>query len=570
MVRRAHPGERLTTLDGVDRALDPEDLLITDSPESGPGTRVLGLAGVMGGASSEVSPSTTDLLIEAAHFDPISIARSARRHKLISEAGRRNERGVDTALADRAAELAVRLLVEHGRPASGPDPEIGPVTEVGNVAPGALIRMSWQLPNRLTGCDWTRPEVVDSLVEIGCQVSSEGAEISDTGVTGTEVSESDVLVVRAPTWRPDLTAGVDLVEEVARLRGYENIPSVLPVAPPGRGLTHGQQVRRSVSRALAEHGLTEVLTYPFVGAAINDAFGLPADDPRRTMLRLANPLSDEQPYLRTSLLATLVEALRRNVSRGFTDVGLFELGSVTRPRPGAPAAGLPAVTHRPSDAELEQLFAAIPDQPLRVAILLAGNRELPGWSGPGRPADWSDALELARLVATTVNVTPAVSQDTGHAPWHPGRCAKLEIGGALFGHAGELHPKVVQALGLPARTCAVELDLDVLIAASDRLVMAEPISTFPLAKEDVALVVEAGVPAGDVEAALAAGAGDLLESVRLFDVYTQPPIPAGHRSLAFALRFRAPDRTLTAEETAAARDAAVALATERTGAVLRS
>jgi phenylalanyl-tRNA synthetase beta chain len=565
VVRRARAGERLTTLDGVQRALDPEDLLITDGGDDG--NRVLALAGVMGGASSEVHAGTTDLLIEAAHFDAVTVARTARRHKLSTEASKRFERGVDTQLADRAAELAVRLLVQFGGGSSGP------VTDVGEARPGASIRMSWDLPNRVTGCEWTRDQVIESLVEIGCSVSAEGAEVveSEFAGAGSEVEESDVLVVQAPSWRPDLRIGVDLVEEVARLRGYEHIPSVLPIAPSGRGLTHAQRVRRSVARALAEHGLVQVLTYPFVGAGIHDAFGLPADDARRVALKLANPMSDEQPFMRTSLLSTLVEALRRNVGRGFTDLGLYEIGSVTRPvAPGARAvAGRPAVTERPSDEELAALDAALPAQPLRAAIVLAGFRELPGWNSPGRPADWSDAVDAALLVARTVGVTPTVTKDADHAPWHPGRCARLEIGGRLFGHAGELHPKVVAALGLPARTVAAELDLDVLIAASGAIVTAEPISTFPMAKEDVALVVDDGIPAAEVQAALVEGAGELLESVRLFDVYTKPPIEPGQRSLAFALRFRAPDRTLTAEETLAARDSAVAAATARTGATLR-
>jgi phenylalanyl-tRNA synthetase beta chain len=570
VVRRAAPGEKLTTLDDVARTLDPEDLLVTDSPE-GRGSRVLSLAGVMGGASSEVDAGTTNLLIEAAHWDPITVARTMRRHRLPTEAGKRYERGVDTKLADVAAELVVRLLVEFG----GAAVEVGPVTDVGTPADGATIEMAWDLPSRTIGLAYPREEVVASLTAIGCEVSpadettrTAGAARTDGGSQAGE-GGADILVVRAPSWRPDLTVGVDLAEEVARLHGYDQIPSVLPIAPPGGGLTHGQRVRRSVARALAEHGAVELLTYPFMGQAISDAFGLPKDDPRRHALRLANPLSDELPFMRTSLLATLLDAVKRNVSRGFTDLAVYEMGLVTQPVPEAPKAGHPSVAQRPSEAELEGLYAAIPPQPLRAAIVLTGQRELPGWAGPGRPADWSDALEAALLVARTVNITPTVTKESDHAPWHPGRCARLEIDGRLFGHAGELHPKVVAALGLPPRTVAAEVDLDVLIAASGAVVMAEPISTFPLAKEDVALVVEDGVAAQDVHAALVAGAGELLESARLFDLYAGAPVEEGHKSLAFALRFRAPDRTLTAEETAAARDAAVASAAERTGAVLR-
>jgi phenylalanyl-tRNA synthetase beta chain len=555
VVRRARPGERLTTLDDVPRVLDPEDLLITDAG----GERVLALAGVMGGASSEVSPETTDVLIEAAHFDPITVARTGRRHKLSTEASRRFERGVDDDLAAAAAELAVRLLVQHGAGEAGA--AAGPVTDVDLRTPRPPVRMSADLPDRLVGRRYGRARVVELIEAIGCSVESGDA------------SEDAVLVVRPPSWRPDLRLGVDLVEEVARLDGYDEIPSVLPQAPPGRGLTHPQRSRRSTARALAEHGLVEVLTYPFVGPEVGDLYGLPADDPRRPALRLANPLSEEQPYLRTWILPTLVEAARRNLGRGRSDLALFEIGLVTRPEGGQgqgkdAVAPRPAPGGRPSAEELAAIEAAIPRQPRRVAVLLAGYREQPGWYGPGRLAYWTDALDAALLVGRTVGLSLTVTQDD-HAPWHPGRCARLEFAGVPVGHAGELHPKVVERLGLPPRTCAAELELDLLLDASGGIRAAEPVSAFPLAKEDVALVVDASVPAGVVEAALREGAGDLLESVRLFDVYTGPQVGEGRKSLAFALRLRAPDRTLTAAESGAVRDAAVRAAVTLVGAVQR-
>ena len=550
VVRRARPGERLETLDGVDRALDPEDLLITDSPGQAAG-RVLALAGVMGGASTEVSAATTDVLVEAAHFDPVTVARTARRHKLSTEASRRFERGVDDALAAAAAELAVRLLVEHGGGAAGP--QVGPVTDVDLRRPREPVRMSADLPDRLVGRGYGRERVVQLLEAVGCRVDGDG----------------DDLVVHAPSWRPDLRLGVDLVEEVARVDGYEKIDSVLPVAPAGRGLTAAQRARRSIARALAEHGLVEVLTYPFVGPDTADVYGLPADDPRRPALRLANPLSEEQPYLRTWLLPTLVQAAGRNLGRGRTDLALFEIGLVTRPEPGRDAAvPRPPVDRAPTAEELAGIAGALPRQPRRVAVLLTGQREQAGWYGPGRPADWTDAVDAALLVGRTVGLPLTVSQDE-HAPWHPGRCARLEFGGILVGHAGELHPKVVERLGLPARACAAELELDLLLTAAGGIRPAEPVPTFPLAKEDVALVVDAAVPAAAVEAALREGAGDLLESVRLFDVYTGPQVGEGRKSLAFALRLRATDRTLTAAESAAARDSAVRAAADLVGAVQR-
>jgi phenylalanyl-tRNA synthetase beta chain len=558
VVRRARTGEKLTTLDGTSRALDPEDLLITDGPDAG---RVLGLAGVMGGADTEVSATTTDLLIEAAHFDPVSIARTARRHKLPSEASKRFERGVDPQLPRVAAARVVELLVEHGGGTADPV-----LTDVDVTMPAAPITLPVGLPSRLIGLDLDAALVARYLREIGCTVG----EVVGAGADA-------VLTVHAPTWRPDLVVPVDLVEEVARLHGYDAIPSIVPRSPVGLGLTPDQRRRRRVSAALADSGWVETWSYPFVATSQLDALGLPADDARRTMLRLANPLSEEKPFLRTSLLVTLLDTARRNAARGTTDLAVYEVGSVTLPRPGVAPAPVPPVAQRPSADVLDAIRAAVPHQPRRVAGVLSGLREPAGWWGPGRPADHTDAIDAVRLVAETLGVELVVDADPEHAPWHPGRCARFRtVDGALVGHAGELHPTVVAAHALPARACAFEIDLDVLLAAAPHAAAAaREVSTFPVAKEDVALVVPAEVPVADVLDAVRTGAaastaGDVLESARLFDVYTGEQVGEGLRSLAFALRLRAADRTLTADETAAVRAAVVEEAERRFGATLRA
>jgi phenylalanyl-tRNA synthetase beta chain len=543
VVRRAAAGEKLTTLDGAVRDLDPDDLLITD--DSGP----IGLAGVMGGESTEMGPSTRSIVIEAANFEATGIARTARRHKLPSEASKRFERGVDPALPVVAATRVAELLVAHG----GATAESA-ITAVGEARESAAVEIDSDLPSRIVGVPYAVDEVAGLLAAVGGRVTP---------------LESGRLSVVPPTWRPDLTDPFDLVEEVARLHGYDAIPSVLPVAPAGRGITFGQRVRRRIERAVAAAGYVEAPSYPFVGARDLDDLGLSADDPRRQVLRLANPLSDEEPFLRTTLLPGLLAALRRNAGRGAADVALFESGLVFRPGPD-PLRVQPRlrVDRRPTDEELASLLDSVPAQPRRLAIAAAGNREPAGWWGPPRPVTWADAVEAARIVADAAGVELTVRRDD-HPPWHPGRCAALWVGTTLVGHAGELHPRVVQALGLPDRTVAMELEIDRL-GAVDRPVPAPMMSTFPVATQDVALVVPSDVPAADVEAALRAGAGDLLESLRLFDVYEGAQVGTGRRSLAYALRFRAPDRTLTVEETTAARDAAVAEAASRTGAVLRS
>jgi phenylalanyl-tRNA synthetase beta chain len=539
-VRRAGAGEKLTTLDGTVRPLDPDDLVVAD--DSGP----VALAGVMGGASTEIGLTSTDIVLEAAHWDPSSISRAVRRHRLPSEAAKRFERGVDPEIAGVALQRCVDLLVEYG----GATPAPG-YTVVGAGPVPVTIALRATLAQELAGLPITAETVTTLLERVGCQVSGR-----------------DELAIRPPSWRPDLVDPADLVEEVVRLVGYDRLPSALPTPPPGRGLTAPQVLRRTVSRAVAAAGYTEVLSYPFVAPEVYDQLGLPPEDERRQAARLANPLSDAEPELRTTLLPGLLATLVRNLGRGSRDVALFEMGLVYLPRAGAPRPPTLGVQHAPSAAELAALDASIPRQPRHLAVVLAGTLERPGWWGPGRAATWSDAVQAARTVAGAARVELEVRRSE-RAPWHPGRCAALSIDGLVVGYAGELHPRVVAALDLPARSCAMELDLDAI--GSPEPARAPALSSFPPVLLDVALVVAEDVPAAALLEALRSGAGELLESVRLFDVYADAErLGPGVKSMAFALRLRAPDRTLTVEQATAARDSALARAAELYGARLRA
>jgi phenylalanyl-tRNA synthetase beta chain len=560
VVRRAVAGERLTTLDGVDRALHPEDMVICDAglpnPLAGEGDGLpVSLAAVMGGENSEMQPDSVSVLFEAAHWDPVMVSRTARRHRLLSEAAKRWERGVDPRLALVALQRAVQLITEYG----GGRPEPG-VLDIDHVAPPRPLTMSSSLPGRVAGVEYPDGRVAALLEEIGCVV----APHEPTGPVD--------LVVTPPSWRPDLLAPADLVEEVVRLDGYEKVASVLPLAPAGNGLTPAQRRRRSVGRALAEAGYVEVLSYPFVAPGALDALGLPERDPRRVAVRLTNPMSDEEPLLRTTLLPPLLATLRRNLGRGQRDVALFEMGTVFLRR--AVEAVVPAmgVEGRPSDAELATIEEVLPVQPWHVAMVLVGDVEPAGWWGPGRGASWADAVEAARIVVAAAGARATVRAGQ-QAPWHPGRCAEIVVESAtggpdtVIGHAGELHPAACAALELPRGSAAMELNLDAL--ALPGTIPAPRFSTYPPALIDVAVVVDAATPAAAVQDALAGGAGPLLEAVRLFDVYSSPQLGEGRKSLAYKLTFRAPDRTLTGEEAVAARDAAVAEAARRVGATLR-
>ncbi len=542
VVRRANPGETLKTLDEKVRTLDPEDLLITD------GSGAIGIAGVMGGAETEVSDSTANVLIEAAHFEEVSIGRSRRRHKLPSEASKRFERGVDWNVADVAAQRAVELLTELAGGTADAS-----VTDVGTKPETKAIELPADFASKLIGYDFSEDQITGTLTDLGASVAKTAAGYS----------------VTPPSWRPDLETREDLTEEIIRLVGYDNIPSTLPTAPPGRGLTRIQQQRRRLQQALAASGLTEVLSYPFVTQEDNNTFGTPDADTSPAAVKLANPLSAEFGFLRTSVLPGLFEVAKRNLSRGFRDLALFESGSVFLPGEQLGTASIPPLGVRPSEEVLDALYEGVPDQPLHIGVLFTGHESQPGAGFTPRAWDWADAVDTARLMGDVLGVELVVSQGE-HQAFHPGRTAKLSLrSGETVGYAGELHPKLLAARDMPARTVALELDADALFDAAPEVIVARAISSFPATTQDVALVVEASIPAETVLETLREGAGDLLEDIALFDVYSGKGIEGGHKSLAFALRFRAPDRTLTADEASESRAAAVALAAERFGAVQR-
>lgn len=539
VVRRAVPGETLETLDGVVRTLSPEDLLITD--DSGP----IGLAGVMGGATTEISDATTDVLVEAANFDPVSIARSARRHKLPSEASKRFERGVDPTLGPIAAQRVVDLLVEF---AGGTADTLG--TAYSAYPASVPISFSPSRPATVIGVDYSEAEVHDALVLIGCEVQPAG---------------DGTWLVTPPAWRPDLTDALTLVEEVARIVGYDRIPSVLPIAPPGRGLTRAQSARRRAAAMLAAAGATEVLAYPFTSAAMVERFS-----PGEPAMKLVNPLDPQNGLLRRSLLPGLIEVARRNLSRGMTDLALFEVGTVFLPEAGvAPGTeSIPPGAARPDDATLAALNAGIPPQHWHVGGLFLGDALAKQPGAAAVASSLTDALDAVRQLSLALAVDIRVSTGS-HPALHPGRTAQLSVGDRAVGVAGELLPSLARELDLPRVVALVELDLDTLIELGAQQAAPTPIGTLPAATQDLSLVVPVEAPAGKVLAAVVAGAGALLEDARLVDDYRGPGLPDGRKSLTFALRFRAPDRTLTAAEASEAKLAGAAHAAELFGATLR-
>ena len=532
-VRRAKKGEKITTLDDKERILHEEDLLITD--QSGP----IGIAGVMGGASTEVSDATTKILLEAAIFDPISIARSARRHKLPSEASRRFERGVDHKVSAYAAARAAQLLVElAGGKLSGLGAEH--VTEMAAVT----ISMDASFPSALVGYEYQEKEVVAALEMIGCKVSGNGS-----------------LEVEVPSWRPDLRHKTDLAEEVARLVGYDKIPATIPVAPPGRGLTRKQQLRRKVLGTLVGGGFVEVLNYPFYSPEQNSWFS------SSKAIELENPIQSEAGQLRKELLPGLLQAASRNVSRANSNLAIVEEGSAFMSG-GTAVTSLPVGNERPSDKVLASLNASIPSQPRKLAGVVLGD-----WvpQQPGQAsieAGYQQAISALFSALGSIGVEAALTQSEVMG-LHPGRGAKVIVSGKEVGIVGELHPDIADELHLPGRVGVFEVDLSAIYDLSPELITASEIGVMPAATQDLSLVVGLDVSAADLVKTIEEGAGELLESISLVDDWRSETL-GQKKSLTFSMVFRAKDKTLTAAEATAAKEAAVQLAAERHGAELRA
>jgi len=522
VVRRAAEGETLRTLDGRDRALTSEDTVITS------GAHVVALAGIMGGEDTEVRASTTEVLLESAHFPPASVRRTMRRLGMNTEGGQRWARGVDPAGAEPVCDQAARLMatlaggtVATGRLRAGP-----------GVGEREAIRLDWGRSAERLGAPADPEFAAAQLRRYGCR---------------TEVVDPRTVLAVPPSWRFDLELWADLEEEVARGWGYDQLPATLPAATGGR-LTAEQRLRRQARTALAGMGVTEVQTYPFLSQAAFDRLELPADDPRRRTLRLANPISEEAPELRTTLLPGLAEAAGRNLARGLDGVAVYELGAVFLPV---------------RDGEL-------PDEPLTLGVLLAGQAPAGRFDDPRRPFDFADAKGVAEGLVAALGVPGVGYRAEEPPPYHPGRCAAVLLEDRPVGLLGQLHPRVAVAWELPAATFAVELELAPLLAAVPRMRPAPTPSPYPELTFDVAFLVPPGVAESDLEAALREAGGDLLTRLTLFDAYEGPPLPPGHRNLAYRVALQAADRTLTDADGAAIRDRMAALAAARTQAVLRT
>jgi phenylalanyl-tRNA synthetase beta chain len=496
LIRRAGAGETLTTLDDIERSLDPGDIVIADA------NGIISLAGIMGGGPTEVSDATTRVLVEAAHWHPPAILYSSKRHNLRSEASARFERGVDPNLSALAAARVAQLIVEHagGEAATG----------VADVYPAPIEPWTVELP------------VAEIERILGIPMSGETAAglLSRLGMA---VAGADPLLVEVPTSRPDLTRPIDLVEEVARLYGYDHIPETLPHGTGG-GLTTQQRRLRMLRFALTGAGFTEANTLGFISVGDLDALGLPDNDPRRATIRVKNPLSEAEETLRSTLLPGLLKAAVRNRSYGYPDVKLFEIGRVFR--------------HEPSSID-----ERIPHQPVQLAVIMTG-RDATGIEAVDRPADVFDLTAVWDTVAARLGWHDVALRQIEVPGLHPGRSAQITKAGAVIGSVGELHPSAARQLGLPERVVVLEVIVDPLVAEPPWWGFGAP-SVYPPQKFDLAFEMDQELAAAELLAAVRSSLGAELEAVKLFDEFD---LGGGRKSLAVTVVVRAPDRTMTDEE----------------------
>jgi phenylalanyl-tRNA synthetase beta chain len=531
LVRRAADGERVRTLDGRDRRMSPEDTLITA------GEQALALAGIMGGEETEVRPATRRVLIESAHFPPERVRHTMTRLGMNTEGGQRWAKGVDPAgagpVCDQAAALMARLAggtVATGRLEAGPG---APARE--------RVRLDWARSSRRLGAPDDPEFAAARLRQVGCQV---------------EIAGPGGLTAVPPSWRFDLEGWADLEEEVARRWGYGNLPATLPPATGGR-LTREQRLRRLLREILAGMGLTEVITWPFSNQVVLDRLGLPGDDPRRRALRLVNPVSEETPELRTTLLPGLTEVARRNLAKALPGVAVYELGAVFLPD----GADLPGRTEQDD---------GLPAEPALLSLVLAGQRPAGRFDEEVGEFGFEDVKGVVEGLLAALGVEGVGFTAEEPMPFHPGRCAGVLLDGRPVGLLGQVHPRVAAAWELPPASHAAELELVPLLEAVPALRPAATPSPFPELSFDVAFMVPPGVPAAELEAVLREAGGELLARLALFDAYQGAPLPPGHTSLAYRVALQAPDRTLTDDDARAVRDRMAEEAASRLQATLRT
>lgn len=523
IVRRAREGEKIISLDGVERVLTPEMLCITDP--SGP----VAIAGVMGGLSTEVTEKTVSILLESAYFNPISIRRTSKALGLRSEASLRFEKGIDIGGCSRAADRAAQLIAEMG---------------AGEVVAGVVDAYPAPVAERTISL---RPARVTYI--LGVDISGKEASQILTNLQFKVQASGEDLLVTVPTYRVDVNSEIDLIEEIARMHGYNRVPATLPYGPSTQGIkTREQLFTAEIRNRMAESGLYEVVTYSFVHPRVFGQMNLPVDSPLRDTVKVQNPLSEEHSVMRTIMLPSLLEILSRNYNRRVQNGAVFEIGQVFCPRGEG----------------------CLPEE-RPVLSAAAMGRAVGSWNTAPRELDYyylKGVLESLFNCLGTDLVT--FRPETANPSFHPGRTASLEAGGIRLGVLGELHPDVLEQFELPERVVAFEIDLTQLLAVSGRPVVYSPLPRFPGIERDIAIIIKQEIPAAELVETIRTAGGELLRAISLFDIYRGEQVPKGLQSMAFSLKFLAGDRTLTDAEVGERTEAISKALAQRFGAELRS
>ncbi len=520
VVRLARHGEVLTTLDGVDRQLDDRSLVIADV------SRAVALAGIIGGEYSEVTDSTTSILIESAYFDQTSIMLTSKRLGIRTEASSRFERGTDPSATMFAARRAAYLMESL----AGGTSAVGEIDVYPEVVKPVMIDLRPERVNQVLGSDVTTKTMVGIL---------ESLEV--------EVEGNSVLRVKVPTFRGDLEREIDLIEEIARIYGYDRIPGELP---GGYGLEAGlsreQKLDADIYQVLLTNGLSEAITYSLIFNEDLDRLLLPPKDGMRRTVEIMNPLAGTGEVMRTTLVPGLLRVASNNVNRGNMDLALFERGRVY-------LAGEPD---------------RLPDEVESIGILLCGTRGLPDWSEQGEPVDFYDIKGAFESVAAGMGATIGFKPED--RPYlAPGYAARVELNDCVLGHIGRLHPRVAEGFGLEGEFYVGEIAISGLLESATEQLLYRPVGRFPTVKVDIALVVDEGTEAARVTDEIWSRSGEYLKSVRIFDVYSGPQIPSGKKSLAFALEFGSGEGTLTDRQAHGELDSIIAGLESELGASLR-
>lgn len=527
VVKRAADGETFHTLDGMPRLLEHGDLVICDG--EGP----VALAGIMGGENSEVAPDTVDILLESAYFNPAAIRRTGKRLGMHTEASHRFERGADVAMVPVALDKAAALIVQ----VAGGEVCRGRLDQYPAPLPERKVAVSVRRTNEILGLQLKLEDVHGHLRSIGIEVHP-GVE-----------NDEELLVATIPSFRPDLEREIDLIEEVARLNGYDRIPVTMPA---GRMICHlpprhlGEVAR--LRDGMVALGFNEVVNYSFVPPASWDRLGLAQDDPRRGPVKILNPLTEDQSVMRTSLVASLLETVARNLAYQNADLRLFELRPVFQPRAGE----------------------ILPSEKWHLCMAMCGRRQPEGWAQSNEKADFFDLKGIAEQILDQMNISGVTWDGSVSEPFlHPGKSCTLLQKKLVLGTLGEVHPRVLDAFEIEQPVFLLDLDFENLLAAAGGAGFFRGLSRFPQVARDSAFLVDEALPAGEVFEVLNRSRGPLVEDITLFDLYRGKGVPEGKKSLAIRVRYRSADRTLKDEEIQKAHDKLVNALVARLGAEIR-